>query len=179
MINSKTTEYYHASYGSSLGYLSEYLANKSYQDRKLNYIIVLFLLAVFITTLAMSRPIFAQSDINQSAIAGAYPNKVYIQKNFEENIQNKYANSHITFPTKGVAHIKKIKYINGKPIKINIIELNTNINKNLSIKPQTASTNLNSKKTLRRIAQKDLGTIIAINGGYFKPHRCASRSFDD
>lgn len=169
MINSKTTEYYHASYGSSLGYLSEYLANKSYQDRKLNYIIILFLLAVFITTLAMSRPIFAQSDINQTAIAGAYPNKVYIQKNFEENIQNKYANSHITFPTKGVAHIKKIKYINGKPIKINIIELNTNFNKNLSIKPQTASINLNSKKTLRRIAQKDLGTIIAINGGYFKP----------
>jgi len=169
MINSKTTEYYHASYGSSLGYLSEYIANKTYQDRKLNYIIILFLLAVLITTLAMSRPIFAHTNINKTNIAEAYPKKVYLQKNFEENIKNKYNKSYVTFPTKGIAHIKQIKYINGKPIKINIVEINTKINKNLNIKPQTASSKLNSKKTLRRIVQREEGAIIAINGGYFKP----------
>ena len=40
--------------------------------------------------------------------------------------------------------------------------------KTLKIKPQIASKKLNSKKTVRKIAQQQ-GAIIAINGGYFKP----------
>ncbi|MBQ4646856.1 MAG: phosphodiester glycosidase family protein [Candidatus Gastranaerophilales bacterium] len=167
MINSKTTEYYHGSYGSSLSFLSEYIANKTYQDRKLNYIIILFLLAVLIATCLLSRPIFAQTDTGPIKTVFV-DEKVYLQKNFEQNIKNKYANSHISFPAKGVAHIKQTKYINKRPIKINIVELNSNINPNLSIKPQIASKKLNSRKTIRRIAQQE-GAIVAINGGYFKP----------
>ena len=166
MINSKTTEYYHASYGSSLNYLSEYIANKGYEDRKLNYIIILFLLAVLISMIILSKPIFAYDVTNLKTTA--QNENIYQQKNFEENIKNKYNKSHITFVNKGIAHIKQVRYINKKPIKINIVELNTNVNPNLKIKPQTASTKLNSKKTVRKIAQKQ-GAIIAINGGYFKP----------
>ncbi len=167
MINSKTTEYYHTSYSSSLGYLSEYIANKGYQDRKLSYIIILFLLAVLISMIILSKPIFAKTDTEPIKTVVNYEN-IYLQKNFEENIKNKYHKGNIIFPAKGIAHIKRTKYINGKPIKINIIELNTNVNPNLKIKPQTASIKLNSKKTVRKIAQ-DKGAIVAINGGYFKP----------
>ena len=167
MISSKTNEYYHNPYGSNLGSLSEYLANKAYQDQKLNYIIVLFLLAVLISACWLSRPIFANTDTGGTKIA-THQQQIYLQKNFEENIKNKYNKSYITFPTQGVAHIKKIKYINSKPIKINIVEINTKVNPNLDIKPQIASQTLNSKKTIRRIAQQE-GATIAINGGYFKP----------
>ena len=167
MISSKTAEYYHASYGSSLCFLSEYIANKAYRDKKLNYIIIIFLLAVLIGTCFVSRPIFAKTDTEPIKTVFV-KHEIHLQKNFEENIKNKYANSNITFLTYGVAHIKKTKYINKKPIKINIIELDTHINSNLVFKPQIASEKLNSKKTVRSIAQKE-GAIIAINGGYFKP----------
>jgi len=167
MINSKTVEYYHASYSSCLSSLSEYIANKTYQDKKLNYIIIIFLLAVLIAACLLSRPIFAMDDAKPIKTVFV-KNEIYLQKNFEENIKNKYSKSHISFPAKGIAHIKKTKYINKKPIKINIVELNTNVNPNLKIKPQLASNRLNSKKTVRNIAQKQ-GATIAINGGYFKP----------
>ncbi|MBQ8476052.1 phosphodiester glycosidase family protein, partial [bacterium] len=79
-----------------------------------------------------------------------------------------YKTNQITFPTAGIAHIKKIKYINSKPVKINIVEVNTRVNPYLKIKPQTASEKLNAKSTVRKIAQRD-GALIAINGGFFKP----------
>ena len=167
MINSKTIEYYHASYGSSLSYLSEYIANQSHQNRKLNYILVVFLIAILIALLSVSKPIFAKSDTEPIKIATEYES-LYLEKNFKENIRNKYHKAHVTFPAKGIAHIKRTKYINKKPIKINIVEINTKVNPNLKIKPQTASNKLNSKKTVRKIAQKQ-GATIAINGGYFKP----------
>lgn len=167
MINSKTSEYYHTSYGSSLTFLSEYIANKTYQDRKLNYIIIIFLLAVLIATCLLSRPIFANTTAEPIKTVFV-KDKLYLQKQFEENIKNKYRNSYIYFPTYGIAHIKKTKYINKKPIKINIVEINTKINPNLDIKPQIASDKLNSKKTVRKIAQNE-DAIVAINGGYFKP----------
>ena len=167
MINSKTTEYYHASYSESLTSLSEYIANKAYQDKKLNYIIIIFLLAVLIAICLLSRPIFAQ-DSTVPIKTVFVDNPVYLQKKFEENIKNKYQKAHITFHSTGIAHIKKTKYINKKPIKINIVELNTNVNPNLKIKPQIASNKLNSKKTVKKIAQNN-GATIAINGGYFKP----------
>lgn len=165
MINSKTTEYYHASYGMSLNYLSEYISNKAQQDRRLNCIIISFLLAMFIFTFVFSKPIFAYVD-NETIDTISPP--VHKKINFEQNIKNKYQKAYITFPAKGIAHIKKTKYVNNKPIKINIVEINTKINKNLSIKPQIASSKLNNKRTIRKIAQQE-NAIVAINGGYFKP----------
>ena len=167
MINSKTTEYYHASYDSCITFLSECIANKIYQDRKLNYIIIIFLLAVLIASCFIVRPIFANT-MTEPIKTVFVKDATYLRKNFEENIKNKYANSHVSFLASGIAHIKQIKYINKKPIKINIVEINTKINPNLDIKPQIASDNLNAKKTVRSIAQNKRA-IVAINGGYFKP----------
>ena len=168
MINSKTTEYYHASYGSSLNYLSEYIANKAYQDKKVTLTIIIFLLAVLIATCLFSAPIFAK-DNTQTIKTVFVKDKIQLQKEFKDNIQAKYNKAKIKFISSGIAHIKKIKYINKKPIKINIVELNTNVNSNLRIRPQIAGDKLNSKKTVRNIAQNK-GATIAINGGYFKPN---------
>lgn len=167
MINSKTTEYYHASYGSSLSCLCEYIANKAYQDKKVTLTIIIFLLAVLIASCLLSAPIFAKDDTHTIKTVFV-KDKAQLQKKFEDNIQAKYNKTKIKFISSGIAHIKQTKYINKKPIKINIVELNTNVNSNLKIRPQIAGDKLNSKKTVRKIAQSN-GAIIAINGGYFKP----------
>ena len=167
MINSRTSEYYHSSYGLCLLSLSEYIKNKTNQDKRLNLAIILFLLAVLISTCILSKPIFASSGApsEDAVVINSGP---YLQKNFEENIKNKYLKAYINFPSNGIAHIKKTIYVNKKPIKVNIVEINTKVNPSLSIKPQIASTKLNSKKTIRRIANEN-EAIVAINAGYFKP----------
>lgn len=165
MINSKTTEYYHGSYELSLSYLSDYISKKAQQDKRINCIIISFLLAMFFFTFIFSKPIFAY---NEADVIQKDTSQIHQKINFEQNIKNKYQKAYISFPAKGIAHIKKIKYINNRPIKINIVEINTKINKNLTIKPQIASGKLNNKKTVRRIAQQE-NAIVAINGGYFKP----------
>lgn len=165
MINSKTTEYYQRYYGV---YLSDYIRNKDTQDTRLNYILAFIAICILLATLSLARPIFASSAPPQEIEQKETIVQVYPQHEFEKYIKNKYAGSYINFPTKGAAHIKSVKYINSKPIKVNIVELNTNVNPYLKIKPQIASKKLNSKSTVRRIAQKE-NAIIAINGGFFKP----------
>ena len=69
---------------------------------------------------------------------------------------------------KGVYHAKMVRYFNGKPVRINVIELSTNINSKLSIEPNIATEKLSSKRKISTIAQRE-NAIVAINGGYFKP----------
>ena len=164
MINSQVNDYYRSYFGA---YFADYLKDKKRQDTRLNCIMIIFIVSVLLVSFCLSKPIFAKTDTGPDKIANT-GQEIYIQKNFEENIKNKYAGSYITFPYSGVAHIKRVKYINSKQIKINIVELNTKVNPYLKIKPQTASDNLNSKRTVRKIAQKEQ-SIIAINGGFFKP----------
>lgn len=164
LINSQSKEFYSDYFGV---YLANYIKEKNRQDKKINIILILFLLSILVAAFCISRPIFAKSDPPPNARIIAQ-DVVYIKKNFEENIKNKYSGSYVSFPTDGVAHIKKIKYINSKPIRINIVELNTKVNPNLKIKPQIAADKLNHKSTVRRIAQKE-NSIIAVNGGFFKP----------
>ena len=164
MLNSQVNDYYRNYFGA---YFADYLKDKEKQDTKLNYIMIFFIICVLLASLGVSRPIFAKTDTERIKVVNT-GQEIYLQKNFEENIKNKYSGSHITFPYTGVAHIKQIKYINSKPIKINIVELNTKVNPYLKIKPQTASDKLNSKRTIRRIAQREQ-SLIAINGGFFKP----------
>ena len=116
MINSKTIEYYHTSYVSNYNpFLCEYLANRSKLDRRLNIAIIVYLIAVLIIAITLSRPIFAYESPPPEKKIVTQQERIYLQKNFEENIKNKYNKSHITFPTKGIAHIKTTKYINKKP----------------------------------------------------------------
>ena len=61
-----------------------------------------------------------------------------------------------------------IRFYNNRPVKINIVELSTEINSNLLIEPVIASETLSSKSKISDIAKKE-NAIVAINGGFFKP----------
>ena len=168
MMYSNTDEYYQSYCGSSLNpYLSRYIAEKKYQDKKLNRILIALFLIFFVIVISLSKPIFAKTE-NIHNIQIKQEETVYLEEDFKRYIRSKYKNATISFPTKGIAHIKKIKFINKKPIKINVVEIDTKLNPNLKIKPQTATNKLNSKRTIRKIAQKENATI-AINAGFFKP----------
>ncbi len=88
---------------------------------------------------------------------------------FEKQMSIKYSGYNIKNVADGIKHVRMVKYFNGRPVKINVVEMNKNIAKDFEIKPATASTNtLSHKTTLRTIAYRT-NSIVAINGGFFKP----------
>lgn len=87
---------------------------------------------------------------------------------FNAQIKKKYKNGVITDVDKGVKHIRLTRYYQGKPVKINVIELNSALNPNLELTPALASDTLGRKSTIRTIA-KNNNSIVAINGTFFKP----------
>lgn len=90
------------------------------------------------------------------------------KENFEQRIRNKYRNIPVNSVADGVKHIKMVKYYNGRPVRINIVEVNQKVAFDYEVKPATATSTLNSKRTLRSIAS-NTNSIVAINGGFFKP----------
>lgn len=89
-------------------------------------------------------------------------------KKFEEQIRQKYKNGIITNVDKGVKHIKLVKYYQGSPVKINVIEVNKLLNPSLELTPALASDTLGNKSTISNIARKN-NSLVAINGTFFKP----------
>ncbi len=89
-------------------------------------------------------------------------------KEFDNKIQNKYYGASIQTVATGVKHIRLRKYYNGKPVKINVVEINQSLNPNLELTPALASENLARKSTITTIAKKN-NSLVAINGTYFKP----------
>ena len=90
------------------------------------------------------------------------------KEKFNSRINNKYKGLIITDVADGVKHIKMVKYYNGKPVRINIVEVNHKVANDFEIKPAIASTTLANKRKVKTIA-KDNDAIVAINGGFFKP----------
>lgn len=89
-------------------------------------------------------------------------------KNFNNNIKSRYKNSMVYDVALGVKHIKLTKTINGRPVRINVVEINQKLNPNLQINPQLSSSRLASKSTITTLARKN-NSLVAINGTYFKP----------
>ncbi len=125
-------------------------------------------------TLCRAHPIFAyEGDYISFRTKAEFFTKAEIeQKEYETwklNTDIKYKGLTVQHPAKGIIHVKTTKWINGKPIKLNIVEINPKANSKLQIKPKTASTGvLNRKASIRNIANAE-NSIVAINGGYFKP----------
>lgn len=90
------------------------------------------------------------------------------QEKFENKIKSKYKGYVINNVDTGIKHIKMVKYYNGKPVKINVVEMNNKVASNYEVKPAIASETLPNKRTVRNIAQRT-NSIVAINGGFFKP----------
>ena len=89
-------------------------------------------------------------------------------KNFNEEIRRKYKSGVIVDVDRGVKHIKLTHYYQGSPIRINVIEVNQNLNPDLQLTPAIASGTLNNKSTISTIAKRN-NSIVAINGTFFKP----------
>lgn len=120
--------------------------------------------------------LISAQDIGIGSGTGITPSINYIQeeqekleKNFEKDLTYKYTGSKITTIEKGVKHVKMLRYYNGRPVRINVVELSTGVNSNLEVVPAIASDGtLASRSKISNIAQRE-NAIAAINGGYFKP----------
>lgn len=94
-----------------------------------------------------------------------------IEKEIEDyntQTRNKYRGGVVYDVDTGIKHIRLKKYYQGRPVSINVVEINQNINPNIRIKPELASTKLSAKRSITTIAKKD-NSIVAINGTFFKP----------
>lgn len=91
------------------------------------------------------------------------------KKNFDENIRAKYPKAVITDVQDGVKHIRLTKYYNGKPVRINLVEVDFKVANNIEVVPALSTQEkLQSRRTITTIA-KSGNAIAAINGTYFKP----------
>ena len=91
------------------------------------------------------------------------------KKNFDLMIRKKFPKAYISDVSSGVKHIKVTKYYNGKPVRINIVEVDFNIASDVELTPVLSSQNtLKSRRTITTIA-KNNNAIVALNGTYFKP----------
>ncbi len=132
-------------------------------------------IAVLLVFFIIQAPVISAKDTDIGSFTGLSPTINYIQEQkeleliFDKEIRYKYAGGSITDVEKGIKHIKMIKYFNGRPVRINIVELSKDVNNSLEVMPSIASSDkLASRTKISKIAERE-NAIAAINGGYFKP----------
>ena len=87
---------------------------------------------------------------------------------FNDYISRKYANCQIYNVQKGIKHIKLVRYYQGRPVRLNVIEADMNVNPKIKVEPVLASATLSHKASITAMAQKNK-SIIAVNGAFFLP----------
>ena len=91
------------------------------------------------------------------------------KQKFDESIKAKYPGAQIIDVADGVKHIKLTKYYSGRPVRINLVEVDLKVASNIQVQPLLSnSQELQSRRTISNIA-KDKNLIAAVNGTYFKP----------
>ena len=83
-------------------------------------------------------------------------------------LTQKYKSAKVTHVAKGVEHIQFKKLINSRPVKVNVLEINREVNPDIRLAPSLAGPTPHSKATIKNIANKT-NAIAAINGTYFTP----------
>jgi len=114
----------------------------------------------------LTNPVLRSANLEKNIVE-----KISIEqqtKCFNQEIRRKYKTGVITDVAQGVKHIQLLKYYQGKPVRINVIEVNSNLNPNLKLTPEIASDTLGHKSTISSIAKRN-NSIVAINGTFFKP----------
>ena len=152
----------------------------TFSGRTFEYLFTVSLFSFLVLSqVAFQSPIFAGDYIATSSIVPSTMQRlsenlieetnIDIRKEkFENRIARKYRGLTVTNVADGIKHIKTVNYFNGKPVRINIVEINQKIATNYEVKPAIASYNLPHRKNLRKIAT-ETNSIVAINGGFFKP----------
>lgn len=89
--------------------------------------------------------------------------------NFNTMISQKYPKAVIVDVADGIKHIKLTKYYNGRPVRINVVEIDMKLAENFELTPALSSdSTLKSRRSISTIA-KNNNAIVALNGTYFKP----------
>lgn len=130
-------------------------------------------IGIAICLLLSQNLLISAKDI--TGITGFSPTINYINKRqkiceeqFNRLVQDKYKNYNVDEIEKGVKHVRMINYYNGKPVRINVVEISRSANENLVVEPAIASNKLASRSKISSIANREKA-FVAINGGYFKP----------
>ena len=114
-----------------------------------------------------SAPEFDVETIKQKVLIEISPEAR--KQNFDNKISEKYPNAIINDVTDGVKHVSLVKMYKGKPVRINLIEVDLKVAGNLELAPALSGMNsLSSKQKISKIAEEE-NAIVAVNGTYFKP----------
>ena len=90
-------------------------------------------------------------------------------QNFDKSVNQKYPKATIINIASGVKHVKLTKYYSGKPVRINLVEIDRKLANDLTLMPVLSSSDtLKSRKTISNIAKSN-NAIVALNGTFFKP----------
>lgn len=93
----------------------------------------------------------------------------YHKRMFDYKMNTKYSGYKVNNVSDGIKHIRMVKYYAGRPVKINIVEMSPKIASDYELIPVKASDyTLHSKTTLRTMAGRT-NSVVALNGGFFKP----------
>lgn len=116
---------------------------------------------------SVTAPDFDTGQIKQKILNKISPE--VRQKKFDELVRQKYPKALITDVTSGVKHIKLTKYYSGRPVRINVVEVDMKLTDGLELTPALSSeATLKSRRTISSIA-KNNNAVVALNGTYFKP----------
>ena len=87
---------------------------------------------------------------------------------FNKYIAKKYTNCTVYDVDKGIKHIKLVRYYQGRPVRLNIIEADPSVNPNIKISPVLASKTLSHKASITTMAKSN-NSLVAVNGAFFLP----------
>jgi len=93
---------------------------------------------------------------------------VFNSYKWDQNIKKKYKNALIKTVAPGIKHISLIKYTKYGAINLNILEVNSGANQNISVEPALAKENLHGTKKITSMAKENLA-VAGINASFFKP----------
>ncbi|MGN0031170.1 MAG: phosphodiester glycosidase family protein [Candidatus Gastranaerophilaceae bacterium] len=155
---------------------TEYEFNQRTCEYCLSILLFIFLVLVhsFFQAPIYANDILANTVITTPAliknidVAKGVTDNELLKSQFNERVASKYSNWNVNTVADGIKHVKMVKYYSGKPVRINIVEINETVAHDYEVKPAIASKTLPNKRTIRTIAQ-NTNSVAAINGGFFKP----------
>ncbi len=138
------------------------------------------LFSLIVSQFAFHSPIYANDLIANTVISNPSIYKTgdklraefdsdYQKRLFDHRMSVKYAGLKVNDVSNGIKHVKMVKYYGGRPVRINVVEMNRELATDYEVMPAMASNyTIHHKTTLRTIAGRT-NSVVAINGGFFKP----------
>ena len=117
--------------------------------------------AILLIFLLTQIPIINAKDTDLGKFTGISPTISYIAEQdekeliFDREVRYKYAGARINDIEKGIKHVKMIRYYNGRPVRINLIEISKDVNGDLDVVPAIASDTLASRTKISKIAERE------------------------